>query len=165
MKYFCKYNSLVGVITIVSDGKYLTDLFIDGQSYNVNLDECMEYENIDIFKNTREWLDMYFSGKQPNISLNIKLDGTSFQKEVWNILKRIPYGETITYGMIATELAKNKNIKRMSARAVGHAIHRNPISIIIPCHRVIGKNGQLIGYDGGTKLKIKLLEIEKIHLQ
>lgn len=165
MKYFCKYNSLVGDIILVSDGKYLTNLFIKGQSYNVNIDECIELEHLDIFKNTKKWLDIYFSEKEPNINLDIKLNGTSFQKEIWEFLRNIPYGKTITYGEIANLIAKKRNIKKMSYRAVGHAVSKNPISIIIPCHRVIGKNNKLIGYNGGNCLKKKLLELEKIHLQ
>lgn len=165
MKYFCKYNSLVGVIILVSNSKYLTNLFIEGQCHNVNLDELIEDEYLDIFKNTKKWLDIYFSEKEPNINLDIKLEGTDFQKEVWEYLRMIPYGKTIEYGEIANLLARKRNIKKMSARAVGCAISKNPISIIIPCHRVVGKNGILTGYNGGIDLKKNLLELEKINLQ
>lgn len=165
MKYFCNYNSKVGIITLVSDGKYLTNLFIEGQCHNVNLDECEKSNFLDIFKSTKEYLDIYFSGNEPTIKLDIKLEGTDFQKEVWKHLQNIPYGEIITYSNMASILKENRNIKKMSARAVGHAISKNPISIIIPCHRVVGKNGKLTGYNGGIYLKRKLLEIEEIHLQ
>lgn len=165
MKYFCKYNSLAFDIILISDSKYLTNLFIKGQNYNVNLDECIKSECLDIFQRTKKWLDIYFSGKEPNINLDIKLEGTDFQKEVWEYLRMIPYGKTITYGEIANLFAKKKNIKKMSSRAVGFAVSKNPISIIIPCHRVIGKNGVLTGYNGGIDLKKNLLELEKINLQ
>lgn len=161
MKYFCKYNSKVGVIILVSDGKYLTNLFIEGQKHNVNLYECIKCEDIDIFKSTKKWLDMYFSLHKPNINIDIKLDGTSFQKKVWKHLLNIPYGKTITYGDLANLVITDK---KMSARAVGHAVGKNPISIIIPCHRVIGKGGKLTGYNGGTTIKSKLLKLEGFRL-
>ena len=110
-------------------------------------------------------MDRYFNGEKPKINeLEISPIGSEFRKSVWEILKSIPYGEVITYNDIAKELAKQKGIKKMSAQAVGGAVGHNPISIIIPCHRVVGTNGSLTGYAGGIKRKIYLLEHEKVNM-
>ncbi len=152
--YKTTYNSPLGLLILESDGVCLTGL---RPGDDVIHDDCIE-----IFTETKNWLDKYFSNKKPNISeLKLKPDGTSFRQVVWDILCSIPYGTTISYGEVADITAKKLNKTKMSARAVGNAIGHNPIMIIIPCHRVIGKNGKLTGYAWGLDLKAKLLELEK----
>ena len=163
MNYMCKYESPIGKIILVSDGENLTGLWFEGQKYFLNLiteQKC----NLEIFKKTKKWLDIYFSGKEPEEEIPINFYGTDFRVKVWNILKEIPYGNVITYGEIAKRLAFEKGMKKMSAQAVGAAVSHNPISIIVPCHRVIGNNNNLTGYAGGIDKKIKLLEIEGIDI-
>ena len=110
---------------------------------------------------TIQWLDVYFAGKEPDFTPSLHLIGSDFRQAVWNILLSIPYGRTMTYGQIAKQLAKNTGIDKMSAQAVGGAVGHNPISIIVPCHRVVGTNGSLTGYAGGLDKKIALLKLEK----
>ena len=160
MNYTCKYNSPIGEINLASDGQNLIGLWLKGQNMPTEEMECKE--DLEVFIKTRKWLDEYFKGIEPTQNIPLKLEGTKFRKEVWNILLKIPYGKTITYGDIAKELAKRKGIKKMSAQAIGGAVGHNPISIIVPCHRVIGANGKLTGYAGGIDLKEKLLKIEGI---
>ena len=115
-----------------------------------------------VFDKTSKWLDIYFSGQEPDFTPEYKIENlTPFRKQVIDIMNKIPYGKTITYNDIAKEIAKSKGIEKMSAQAVGGAVGWNPICIIIPCHRVVGTNGSLVGYGGGINNKIKLLEIEK----
>ena len=159
MYYVSKYNSKVGRLTLKSDGKYLVGIiFPNGK----NPDCCKKKDDLDIFVKTRKYLDEYFSGKVPTIELDMKLEGTEFRQKVWEILKQIPYGETMTYGEIARILAKEKGIKKMSSQAVGNAVGHNPIPIVVPCHRVIGRNKRLVGFSGGLDIKKKLLDIENI---
>lgn len=115
-----------------------------------------------VFDCTKKWLDSYFSGHNPDFTPPICLKGTSFQEDVWEILNRIPYGKVISYGEIARQIAEKRGLKRMSAQAVGGAVGRNPISIIVPCHRVIGSDGSLTGYAGGLDKKTELLKIEGV---
>ncbi|MCF0241225.1 MAG: methylated-DNA--[protein]-cysteine S-methyltransferase [Treponema sp.] len=115
-----------------------------------------------ILSSTVTWLDEYFSGKNPDIKIPLYFAGTDFQKEVWEILCKIPYGKTMSYAEISKEIALKRGIKKMSAQAVGNAVGKNPISIICPCHRVIGSDGSMTGYAWGIDVKIKLLELEKI---
>lgn len=162
--YISNYKSPIGNLLIASKNNKLIGLWIENQKYYLsNFKEEMKISNdIEILVKTKQWLDRYFNGEKPNINeLEIELTGTEFRKSVWDILKNIPYGEVITYNDIAKELAKQKGIKRMSAQAVGGAVGHNPISIIIPCHRVIGTNGSLIGYAGGIEKKAYLLKHEK----
>ncbi len=149
------YHSPIGNWCLTSDGTCLTAV-----SFVVNTIPKNADDELDIFEETKKWLDIYFSGKCPDFMPNIKLNGTPFQMSVWNILKEIPYGKTVTYGEIANKIAIKRGIERMSAQAVGGAVGRNPITIIVPCHRVIGANGALVGYEYGTKIKAKLLELE-----
>ncbi len=148
---------------MMSDGENLNALEGIGRR-NIALNGLAENKEIFVFKSANLWLKKYFSGENPPISnVPIKpLVGTQFQKIVWKILLEIPYGSTITYGEIAREAARRLGKLKMSAQAVGQAVGQNPISIIIPCHRVIGANGNLTGYRGGIDVKIKLLEIEGI---
>lgn len=162
MQYTSKYKSPLGEIMIAADEKGLTGLWFVGQKYFAQyLDKENEEKEIQILKDAKKWLDIYFSGKEPNFKLPLTFTGTDFQNEVWEILYSIPYGKTITYGEIANILAKRRGLKRMSAQAVGGAVGKNEISIIVPCHRVVGANGSLTGYAGGIVKKIELLKIEK----
>ena len=122
-------------------------------------------DNIEVFQRTKAWLDRYFRGEKPEISeLSLAPIGNDFRQNVWKILCEIPYGEVITYGDIAKQIAKKRGLLHMSAQAIGGAVGHNPISIIIPCHRVVGANGNLTGYAGGINTKIKLLEHEKVDI-
>ena len=160
MVYYCNYNSPLGNLILKCNGEELTEICLPN---NNQIDStCSNDENIEVLKKVKKWLDEYFNGNNPVIDFKIKLDGTGFQKVVWNILKTIPYGKTITYGEIAEKIAKKRGINKMSAQAVGNAVSKNPIPIIIPCHRVIGKDGSLVGYAGGLEIKKKLLIIENI---
>lgn len=157
MHYINIYTSPIGKITMGSDGRSLIGLWFDSAKYfGSTLTSETQEKNLPIFEETKKWLDIYFSGENPNFTPKLKLEGSNFRLSVWNILKEIPYGQTTTYGEIANKLGTAK----ISARAVGGAVGHNPISIIIPCHRVIGKNGDLTGYAGGLNLKSKLLKIE-----
>jgi methylated-DNA-[protein]-cysteine S-methyltransferase len=143
------YISPLGPLTLVSDGTSLTALdFAQPQEQPINQD-------LPIFAETRRWLDIYFSGKKPDFTPPIHPQGTPFQQKVWQELLKIPYGQTTTYGAIA------KHIGCRSAQAIGQAVHRNPIAIIIPCHRVIGADDSLTGYASGLDIKQKLLLLEK----
>lgn len=165
MLYYDTYYSPVGKITLISDNKYLIGLYIEGQKYFMNKikETPLKNEDIEILNKTKLWLDDYFSGRKPNIvDLNIKPNASDFQMEVLNILCEIPYGKTTTYKEISEKLKIKMNKKNMSPQAVGGAVSHNPISIIIPCHRVIGADGNLTGYAGGIEKKIKLLEFEGV---
>lgn len=166
MIYISKYKSKLGNITLASDGINLTGLWFDGQKYFLaSVEKEIEEKNLEIFDKAKLWLDKYFSGEKvsPN-ELRLKPEGTDFRRKIWKILCEIPYGKTTTYGQIAKILAQRDNKKSYSAQAIGGAVGHNPISIIIPCHRVIGVNGNLTGYAGGLEKKKKLLEIERIEI-
>lgn len=155
--YISKYVSPIGTLTISADDTALTGLWIDGQkNFGSTLSghKCIENENT-VIKDTKLWLDKYFAGKMPKIEINVKFEGTDFQKRIWNILRNIPYGRTVTYADIA-QAAGSK-----SPRAAGNAIGKNPISIIVPCHRVISATGKLTGYAGGLDAKAMLLRLEE----
>ncbi len=154
------YESPLGKIILASKEGNLIGLWLPNQKYYLgNIKEDFIEEDDDILIKTKKWLDLYFNGKKPSINeLPLKPMGSSFAKEVWSILCQIPYGKVITYGDIAKEI--NKTGKKTSARAVGSAVGHNPISIIIPCHRVVGKGGNLTGYAGGIDKKIYLLKHE-----
>ncbi len=163
--YVTYYDSCVGRLTIASDGENITGLWIENQKYYgyKQLDNAVREDGLKIFKKTKNWLDAYFNKENPDISkLSLKTVGTPFRQEVWKILETIPYGTTTTYANIASIIAEHRNIDKMSSQAVGGAVGHNPISIIIPCHRVVGKNGSLTGYAGGINNKIKLLELEGV---
>jgi len=165
--YKTTFLSPMGNITLASDGKNLVGLWLKGQKYHGNtiFKDMTTKEDLPVFDITKKWLDEYFAGKKPEISrLPIAPVGTKFRQEIWDILCEIPYGKTITYGDIAKKMAKTMGKKSMSSQAVGGAVGHNPISIIIPCHRVVGTNGSLTGYAGGIDLKIKLLELESVDM-
>lgn len=153
----------MGGITIASDGDSVTGLWFDGQRFFADtLSPEHEERALPVFDLTRKWLDVYFSGKNPDFMPPVSLNGTPFQMQVWEILKTIPYGTTITYRDIAKEIERVRGIASMSSQAVGGAVGRNPVSIIVPCHRVVGSNGSLTGYAGGIDTKIALLRAEHI---
>ncbi|MEG0076799.1 methylated-DNA--[protein]-cysteine S-methyltransferase [Anaerorhabdus sp.] len=163
MEYTTTYSSPLGLIILSSNGTELTGLWFEGQKYfarTLSLEN--EPRDLLIFSNAKKWLDDYFSGKQPASHLPLSLNGTPFQKEVWEILLQIPYGHTCAYGDIAKIIAAKHNQKSMSSQAVGGAVGRNPISIIVPCHRVLGANKNLTGYAGGVQRKQHLLVLEGI---
>ncbi len=164
MLYKTYYKSPVGNLMLVSDGDNLVGLYMENQKYYLNglKQELTSKDNLQVFENTKKWLDRYFEKEKPSIKeIPIAPKGGEFRQKVWKILCEIPYGQTITYGEIAKRIAKQMNKEKMSAQAVGNAVGHNPISIIIPCHRVIGKNGSLTGYAGGIERKKMLLELEK----
>lgn len=162
MTYTYHYTSPLGGIMLSSNGTELTGLWFDGQKYfGDTLPEKYTEKDLPIFKETKHWLDIYFSGKAPNFTPPLKMETTPFRKAVWEIMLTIPYGKTMTYGDIARTIAEQKGLGKMSAQAVGGAVGHNSISLIIPCHRVVGTNGSLTGYAGGIKKKVQLLTMEK----
>ena len=163
MEYFTIYESKIGLIYLISDGTYLTGLFFNKSYDALKHKEQLIQKDLEIFNETKKWLDIYFTGKDPNFEIKYKINNlTSFRKLVIDCIKKIPYGNVITYNDIAKKIAKIKGINKISSQAVGNAVGFNPICIIIPCHRVIGANNNLVGYSGGINSKIKLLEIEHI---
>ena len=166
MQYTATYQSPIGRITMASDGQNLSGLWFDGQKYFADtLSTEHEFKDLPVFEQTKRWLDLYFQGNVPDFTPSLYLKSSPFRLAVWDILKQIPYGKIITYGEIADLIAKKQGVKTMSAQAVGGAVGHNPISIIIPCHRVIGSNGSLTGYAGGLDKKISLLTIEKVDVR
>lgn len=167
MYYKTFYKSPIGNLTLASDGQKLTGLWIENQKYfPKNLYEMKNNDELKIFLDTKLWLDKYFNCEKPEISkLMLAPSGSIFRMQVWDILCEIPYGSVMTYGEIAKKIAFQNGIKSMSAQAVGNAVGHNPISIIIPCHRVIGINGKLTGYAGGIENKIKLLSLEQYKIR
>ncbi|MDR1954974.1 MAG: methylated-DNA--[protein]-cysteine S-methyltransferase [Candidatus Methanoplasma sp.] len=167
MYYSTAYASPVGEITLACDGKDLVGLWNEGQKYHGNeiFGEMKERSDIPVFDDTKKWLDRYFAKERPAVSeLPLAPAGSEFRREVWNILCEIPYGKVITYGDIAKRMAVKMNKARMSCQAVGGAVGHNPISIIIPCHRVVGADGSLTGYAGGVGIKARLLEHEGVEM-
>ena len=165
MEYIYHYDSPLGGITMASDGKALTGLWFDGQKYFGNgLDKDIRKKNLPVFDLTVQWLDIYFRGKAPGFTPPLNMKTTPFRKEVWEILLTIPFGRTMTYGEIADKIARQNGLSRMSAQAVGQAVGHNAISLIIPCHRVVGANGSLTGYAGGIDKKVKLLALEQVDM-
>ncbi len=161
------YHSPLGDMTMASEEGKLSGLWFEGQKYyGSTLMTEYKTKDLDIFEQTARWLDIYFEGKNPgDIPPILFNNATPFRRSVWQILEKIPYGKTITYGEIAKIISDKNGIKGMYAQAVGNAIGHNPISIIIPCHRVVGTNGSLTGYAGGIDKKIELLKLENINTQ
>ncbi len=162
MHYISHYLSPLGEILLAADQTGLTGLWFQGQKYfAIGLDKEHKIQNLPVFEQTNHWLDLYFSGVKPEIPVPLHLIGTDFQKQVWEILLTIPYGKTTTYGEIAGKLAAARGLNHMSSQAVGGAVGHNPISLIIPCHRVLGADGSLTGYAGGIHRKKALLTLEQ----
>ena len=162
MEYIRYYESSLGRILLVGDGEALTGLRFEGQKVFADSPARTAVEkNLPVFAEAERWLDIYFSGSDPGFTPEIRLCATAFRKTVWDVLLTVPYGTTVTYGEIADCVAGRMNLPRMSAQAVGGAVGHNPVSLIIPCHRVVGKDGSLTGYAGGLERKRKLLEMER----
>ncbi len=164
MDYIYYYHSPLGRITLAGDKdkNALTGLWFDGQKYfGSTLTKDFTQKKLPVFEQTAQWLDIYFKGKEPDFTPPLLMKTTDFRKMVWEILLTIPFGKTMTYGQIADKIAKQKELPKMSAQAIGGAVGHNAISLIIPCHRVIGTNGSLTGYAGGIEKKLQLLTMEK----
>lgn len=156
------YQSPLGEMLLAADEKGLTGAWFTGQKYYGRLLSGAETEaEMPVLVQAKKWLDIYFSGREPELTLPLHFIGTAFQQEVWQMLCHIPYGQTVTYGQLAQMLAEKRGLSRMSAQAVGGAVGHNPLSIIVPCHRVVGADGKLTGYAGGIERKTELLALEK----
>lgn len=165
MTIITHYESPLGMLTLAADAQGLTHLTLPVQRYQPNFsDTVYEQADLPVFSATRHWLDQYFSGVKPVGVPPLHPQGSDFQLAVWRCLLAIPYGETTTYGAIAKEIARQRGLAHMSAQAIGGAVGHNPISIIIPCHRVVGANGSLTGYGGGIHNKIALLQNEGVDM-
>lgn len=162
MLYIFDYQSPMGPITLASDGTFLTGLWFDGQKYDRAGLGPFTASMLPVFEQTTRWLDLYFTGNDPGFVPPIKLSGSAFRQMVGQIMLTIPFGQLMTYGQIAAEIARRTGKQRVSAQAVGGAVGHNPIGIIVPCHRVVGSNGSLTGYAGGIQKKVFLLENEHI---
>lgn len=161
MDYRFHYVSPLGAITMASDGTALTGLWFDGQKYfGAGLGDDAKQKELPLFQQAQRWLDTYFQGHNPSFLPPLAPKGTAFQKDVWALLQTIPYGQTVTYKELAALLAQKRGLFSMSAQAIGGAVGHNPISLFIPCHRVIGTNGSLTGYAGGLERKRQLLLLE-----
>ena len=166
MQYTSRYASPLGSILLAADDIGLVGLWFEGQKYFANgLEKTHEEKEIPLFAKVKRWLDVSCSGQQPQFTVPLHFIGSDFQKEVWELLCTIPYGQTTTYGAIAKQLAAKRGLPQMSAQAVGGAVGHNKISIIVPCHRVVGKNGSLTGYAGGIDKKAELLRLEKTDMR
>lgn len=162
MVHTINYSSPLGEILLAADEIGLTGVWFHGQKYfAADLAEENTDGTMPALEQAKEWLDIYFGGNEPNFTPPLHPIGSDFRREVWDILLKIPYSKTVTYGDIARELAKEKGIAKMSAQAVGGAVGHNEILMIIPCHRVVGSNGSLTGYAGGIDRKVSLLTLEK----
>ena len=162
--YIQFHDSPLGKLVMSSDGSALTGLGLASQQAAAVADSHPQEKVLPIFQETARWLDTYFRGRAPSFAPNLQLSGSDFQKRVCEIMLTIPYGETVTYGEIAARIARERGIPRMSAQAVGGAVGANPILIIVPCHRVIGADGNLTGYGAGMERKIQLLKLEKVDM-
>lgn len=163
MQYTHHYASPLGGMLLAADNTGLTGLWFEGQKYFARgLNGTHEERALPLFDEAKRWLDVYFSGREPDFTPPLYLIGTAFEREVWAILCAVPYGKTTTYGEIAAQLAKRRGLAHMSAQAVGGAVGRNPISVIVPCHRVLGADGSLTGYAGGLARKRRLLTLEGV---
>ncbi len=161
MQHIQTYESHLGELTFVSDGIALLGVWYEKQEpLEQLLQSPYEMCNLPVFDETRRWFDLYFDGRKPDFTPPLCLVGTDFRQQVWNDLLLIPYGETTTYGVLAQQMAYRLGKSKMSAQAIGGAVGHNPISIIVPCHRVVGADGTLTGYAGGIWRKEYLLKLE-----
>lgn len=165
MKFTHHYLSPLGGITMLSDGEALLGLWFDGQKYfPANLPAGEVEKNLPVWEQAEKWLTLYFSGKKPDFLPPLRMETTLFRRRVWQELLKIPYGQTTTYGELARGIASERGVDRFSAQAVGGAVGHNAISLMIPCHRVVGSDGALTGYAGGLEKKRALLTLEGITL-
>ena len=161
MTFTQRYDSPMGGILLAADEIGLTGVWFDGQKYFARgLPNERAEQNTPVLSAARHWLDVYFTGREPDFMPPLNPIGSGFQRAVWELLLQIPYGQTTTYGALAQKLAQQQGLAHMSAQAVGSAVGRNKISILIPCHRVVGTGGRLTGYAGGVDRKAGLLELE-----
>ena len=161
MTFTQRYDSPMGGILLAADEIGLTGVWFDGQKYFARgLPNERAEQNTPVLSAARHWLDVYFTGREPDFMPPLNPVGSGFQRAVWELLLQIPYGQTTTYGALAQKLAQQQGLAHMSAQAVGGAVGRNKISILIPCHRVVGTGGRLTGYAGGVDRKAGLLELE-----
>ncbi len=161
------WPSPIGALTLASDGNHLIGLWIEGQKYfGESLPGAVTpKDDLPVFADAKKWLSRYFAGERPVASaLPLAPIGGAFRQGVWELLREIPYGEVVTYGDIAKKIACRMGRKSMSSQAVGGAVGHNPISILIPCHRVVGANGSLTGFSAGIETKIRLLALEGVDL-
>ena len=166
MTYIQHYSSPLGGILLAADDIGLTGSWFDGQKYFArDLPAERIEQNTTALAEAARWLDIYFTGKEPGFTPPLHPIGSAFRQAVWEILLQIPYGQTTTYGEIARQLAEKQGLEKMSAQAVGGAVGHNEISVIIPCHRVVGTSGSLTGYAGGIDKKVKLLELERADMR
>lgn len=166
MTYIQHYSSPLGGILLAADEIGLTGSWFDGEKYFAdNLPAEHAERQTPILAEAARWLDIYFTGKEPGFTPPLHPIGSAFRQAVWEILLQIPYGQTTTYGEIARQLAEKQGREKMSAQAVGGAVGHNEISVIIPCHRVVGTSGSLTGYAGGIDKKVKLLELERADMR
>ena len=166
MAYVQHYDSPLGGILLAADESGITGLWFDGQKYFArDLPAERVEQNTPALAEAKRWLDIYFTGGEPDFTPPLHPIGSGFRQAVWNILLQIPYGQTTTYGEIARQLAAKQGLARMSAQAIGGAVGHNEISIIIPCHRVVGTNGSLTGYAGGVDKKERLLTLEGVDMR
>ena len=166
MQYTTTYQSPLGEILLAADEIGLTGLWFEGEKfYAEGLDPVNEEKDIPVFDDVKRWLDNYFSGQEPDYIPPLHMFGSDFRQCVWTILREIPYGETTTYGALARRIAAERGLERISAQAVGGAVGHNEISIIVPCHRVVGADGSLTGYAGGIQRKVELLTLEGVDME
>ncbi len=167
MTYSAHYHSPIGGIILACEGEGLTGLWLDGKRYHDSMPADMEERaDMPILRQASQWLDRYFAKEKPGIGeLPLAPKGSGFRQAVWKLLCEIPYGSVTTYGALADEIARQRGIQRMSAQAIGGAVGHNPISIIIPCHRVVGADGSLAGYGGGIQKKVELLTHEGVDME
>lgn len=162
--YVSSFSSPVGMMTVAGDGDHVTGLWFCGQKHYMSGTETCDIvlrDDTELFGRVKDWLGEYFDGKNPDAAaIPVSLGGSQFSLEVWEALREIKYGSTATYKDVAEAVARKAGKSRISPRAVGAAIGRNPVSILIPCHRVIGSDGSLTGYAAGTEIKLKLLRLE-----
>lgn len=160
------YSSPLGEMVMLSDGARLTNLnFSDDKFYPAALVEQAQAARLPVFAEAAKWLDVYFSGRNPGALPPLSLQGSAFRQQVWGLLRQVAYGSLITYKELAQAVAAQRGLPLMSAQAVGGAVGRNPICIMIPCHRVVGTNGSLTGYAGGLWRKERLLRLEQADMQ
>lgn len=166
MQYTAKYRSPMGEILLAADESGLTGLWFEGQKYYADsLAREHEEKELPVFQTVKNWLDIYFSGKEPDFMPPVHLIGSPFRLGVWELLRQIPYGKTVTYGELAKRIASQRGLSSMSAQAVGGAVGHNAISIIVPCHRVVGADGSLTGYASGVDKKERLLTLEGVDME
>lgn len=165
MQYTSAYDSPLGKILLAADDIGLVGLWFEGEKYYAGgLSSEHEERETPALQQTKEWLDIYFSGQEPDFLPPLHMEGSPFRLSVWKLLQQIPYGTTVTYGDLAKAIAREKGLDHMSAQAVGGAVGHNELSIIVPCHRVVGTNGSLTGYAGGIDKKKRLLTLEGVDM-